>query len=201
MSFKTEEEKISYALGLSVGGSLKQSGVESLNTALFAEAIAAVMKGTEKKIAADEANKMLQAYFAKIQAQAEATLTKVGKEFLAKNKLNEGVVELESGLQYRVITPGSGEKPKASDKVKCHYHGTLINGHVFDSSVNRGEPAVFPVNGVIKGWEEALQLMEVGAKWQLFIPSELAYGAQGAGGAIGPHETLIFEVELLEIVK
>ncbi len=201
MSFKNDAEKISYALGLSVGGSLKQSGVDALDSALFAEAVNAVMTGAETKISSEEANKMLQEFFAALQAKAEETLTKVGKEFLAKNKLEEGVVELASGLQYRVITAGSGDKPTEKDQVKCHYHGTLINGNVFDSSVDRGEPAVFPVGGVIKGWVEALQLMEVGAKWQLFVPSDLAYGAQGAGGAIGPHETLIFEVELLEIVK
>lgn len=201
MSFNNDAEKISYALGLSVGGSLKSSGVEALEGAVFTEAIEAVMKGEETKISSEEANLMLQEFFGAIQAKAEATLTKVGKEFLAKNKLEEGVVELESGLQYKVITAGAGEKPTADQQVKCHYHGTLINGTVFDSSVERNEPAVFPVGGVIKGWVEALQLMEVGAKWQLFIPSDLAYGAQGAGGVIGPHETLIFEVELLEIVK
>ena len=201
MSFNNDAEKISYALGLSVGGSLKSSGVEALESAVFTEAIEAVMKGAETKMSSEEANQMLQEFFAAIQAKAEATLTKVGKEFLAKNKLNEGVVELESGLQYKVLTAGTGAKPSADAQVKCHYHGTLINGNVFDSSVERGEPAVFPVNGVIKGWVEALQMMEVGAKWQLFVPSDLAYGAQGAGGVIGPHETLIFEVELLEIVK
>lgn len=201
MSFKNDAEKISYALGLSVGGSLKSSGVEALESGMFTEAIEAIMKGEETKISSEEANQMLQEFFGALQAKAEATLSKVGKEFLAKNKLNEGVVELASGLQYKVINAGAGEKPKAEQQVKCHYHGTLINGTVFDSSVDRNEPAVFPVNGVIKGWVEALQMMEVGAKWQLFVPSDLAYGAQGAGQVIGPHETLIFEVELLEIVK
>lgn len=201
MSFKTEAEKISYALGLSVGGSLKQSGVEALDTALFAEALNAIIAGTDTKLTPQEANSLLQEYFAAIQKKAEDTLTKVGRAYLEKNKLEEGVVELPSGLQYKVLNAGAGEKPSETDKVRCHYHGTLINGTVFDSSVERNEPAVFPVNGVIKGWVEALQLMEVGAKWQLFVPSDLAYGAQGAGGVIGPHETLIFEVELLNIVK
>lgn len=201
MSFKTEEEKISYALGLSIGGSLKQSGVESLNAELFSEALQSVLSGTDAKMQGDEANALLQDFFGAKQKAAEEAMTKVGKEFLAKNKLNEGIVELESGLQYKVLTQGTGEKPTAADQVKCHYHGTLINGTIFDSSVERNEPAVFPVGGVIPGWVEALQLMEVGSKWQLFIPSDLAYGAQGAGGQIGPHETLIFEVELLEIVK
>ncbi len=200
MSFKNDMEKISYALGLSIGGSLKQSGVEELDSALFTEAVLAVMNGGEVKIQPEEANKTLQEFFSAMQAKAYETIIKVGKEFLAKNKLNDGVVELASGLQYQVLTAGSGAKPTATDKVKCHYHGSLINGTVFDSSVDRGEPAVFPVGGVIQGWVEALQLMEVGAKWRLFIPSELGYGAQGAGGAIGPHETLIFDVELLEIM-
>lgn len=200
MAFKTEEEKISYALGLSIGGSLKQSGVKSLNVELFTESMQSVLAGADIKMQPSEANTLLQEYFGKKQAEAKEAMTKVGREFLEKNKLNEGVVELPSGLQYKVLKNGEGSKPKASDQVKCHYHGTLIDGNVFDSSVDRGEPAVFPVNGVIKGWVEALQLMEVGAKWQLFVPYDLAYGEQGAGGQIGPYETLIFEVELLDIV-
>lgn len=201
MSFTTEEEKISYALGLSIGGSLKQSGVESINGELFSEAVKNVLAGAETKMTPDEANGMLQEFFGAKQKEAEETMTKVGQAYLAKNKLSEGVVELPSGLQYRIITEGDGPKPTEDQQVKCHYHGSLINGTVFDSSVDRGEPAVFPVGGVIPGWVEALQLMAVGSKWELFIPSNLAYGAQGAGGQIGPHETLIFEVELLEIVK
>ncbi len=201
MDFKTEEEKISYALGLSIGGSLMQSGVKEINTDLFTEAINSVITGTpEIKMKPSDANTLLQEYFGKKQAEAKEAMTKVGKDFLEKNKLNEGVVELPSGLQYKVLTKGEGSKPQATDQVKCHYHGTLIDGNVFDSSVDRGEPAVFPVNGVIKGWVEALQLMEVGSKWQLFIPYDLAYGEQGAGDRIGPYETLIFEVELLEII-
>ena len=123
-----------------------------------------------------------------------------GRTFLEENSKKENVVTLPSGLQYEILTEGSGEKPKATDKVKCHYHGTLLNGTVFDSSVQRGEPAVFGVNQVIKGWVEALQLMAEGSKWRLFIPSELAYGEQGAGGSIEPNSTLIFDVELLGIV-
>lgn len=201
MSFNNQNDQISYALGLSVGGSLKQSGVENLNGELFAEAVQGVMAGAETKMNPDEANQMLQEFFGAKQKEAEEAMTAVGKEYLAKNKLNEGVVELSSGLQYKILTQGTGVKPTEKDQVKCHYHGMLINGTVFDSSVDRGEPAVFPVGGVIPGWVEALQLMEVGSKWELFIPSNLAYGAQGAGGQIGPHETLIFQVELLEIVK
>lgn len=201
MSLNTQEEKISYALGLSIGGSLKQSGVESINSELFTEAVNAIMAEGETKMDPQAANELLKEFFGSKQKEAEETLTKVGKEYLAKNKLEEGIVELPSGLQYRVLVEGEGSKPLATDQVSCHYHGSLINGTVFDSSVERNEPATFPVNGVIQGWVEALQLMNVGSKWQLFIPSELGYGAQGAGGAIGPHETLIFEVELLDIVK
>ena len=201
MSFNNQDDQISYALGLSVGGSLKQSGVENLNGEIFAEAVQGVMAGAETKMSPEEANQMLQEFFGAKQKEAAEAMTAVGKEFLAKNKLEEGVVELESGLQYKVLTQGTGVKPTAEEQVKCHYHGSLISGVVFDSSVERNEPAVFPVSGVIPGWVEALQLMEVGSKWQLFIPSNLAYGEQGAGEAIGPHETLIFEVELLEIVK
>lgn len=199
--FKTEEEKISYALGLSIGGSLMQSGVKEVNIELFTEAVNSVVTGAKEiKMKPSEANTLLQEYFGKKQAEAKEAMTKVGAEFLSKNKLNEGVVELPSGLQYKILNQGDGPKPQATDQVKCHYHGTLIDGNVFDSSVDRGEPAVFPVNGVIKGWVEALQMMEVGSKWQLFVPYDLAYGEQGAGGQIGPYETLIFEVELLEIV-
>lgn len=201
MSFNNQDDQISYALGLSVAGSLKQSGVENLNAELFTEAVQGVLAGAETKMSPDDANKMLQEYFGAKQKEAEEAMTVVGKAYLAKNKLEEGVVELPSGLQYKILTQGTGEKPAETEQVKCHYHGMLINGTVFDSSVDRGEPAVFPVGGVIPGWVEALQLMEVGSKWELFIPSNLAYGAQGAGGQIGPHETLIFQVELLEIVK
>lgn len=200
MTLKTEAEKISYALGLSVGGSLKQSGVEALDLSLFAEAVNTSLLGSEAKIAPQEANQLLQAYFSAIQAKASEKLNAVEKEFFAKNKLQEGVVTLPSGLQYKVLKPGAGKKPTIDKQVKCHYHGTRLDGKIFDSSIQRGKAATFPVSGVIQGWVEALQLMELGAKWQLFIPSALAYGAQGTGNTIGPHETLIFEIELLEII-
>jgi FKBP-type peptidyl-prolyl cis-trans isomerase FklB len=151
-------------------------------------------------ISHQDANQVIEEYFNKQQNIQGAINEQEGIEFLAKNKLNSDIVELESGLQYRIIANGEGAKPSITDKVKCHYHGTLINGTVFDSSVARKEPAVFPVNGVIKGWIEALQLMGIGAKWQLFIPPHLAYGDHGAGGPIGPKTTLIFEVELIAIV-
>jgi len=142
---------------------------------------------------------ILNTYFAELQAKQHAGAKEEGEAFLTANKEKEGVVTLPSGLQYQVITEGTGEKPSVNSNVTTHYHGTTIDGKVFDSSVQRGQPASFPVSGVIKGWTEALQLMPVGSKWRLFIPSELAYGERGAGDAIGPHSALIFEVELLSI--
>ena len=147
----------------------------------------------------EEANQTLQEYFSKQQEEMLNKNLEIGAAFLEENSKKENVVSLPSGLQYEIITEGSGAKPKATDSVKCHYHGTLLDGTVFDSSVQRGQPAVFGVNQVIKGWVEALQLMSVGSKWKLFIPSSLAYGSQGAGNSIEPNSTLIFEVELLGI--
>ena len=134
-----------------------------------------------------------------MQAKQAESAIRAGKDFLADNAKKDSIVTLASGLQYEIMTEGNGAKPAAADQVECHYHGTLIDGTVFDSSVERGEPAVFPVNGVIQGWVEALQLMPVGSKWRLFIPSDLAYGERGAGQQIGPHTTLVFEVELISI--
>ncbi|MCT4614885.1 MAG: FKBP-type peptidyl-prolyl cis-trans isomerase [Marinifilaceae bacterium] len=201
MKFNTDQEKISYCLGLSIASNLITSGVKSLEIDPFVEALEAAFNGKTPELSPEEANQVLQEFFTKVQQEQAAKATEAGKVFLEENAKNEDVVCLESGLQYSIITKGEGEIPTASDNVKCHYHGTLIDGTVFDSSVNRGEPAVFPVSGVIKGWVEALQLMPVGSKWKLFIPSDLAYGAQGAGNLIGPNTTLIFEVELLEITK
>lgn len=192
-------EKISYALGLNVAANLVQSGIKDLNIENFSRGLKNMLEGSDLEMSNEEASALLQSYFQELQAKQHEGAIKEGQEFLAANAKNEGVVELPSGLQYSIIKEGNGPKPKATDSVKCHYHGTLLNGQVFDSSVQRNDPAVFPVNGVIKGWVEALQLMPVGSKWKLFIPSNLAYGAQGAGQAIGPHTTLIFEVELLEI--
>ena len=152
------------------------------------------------EIMPDEANNILQDYFDKLQQAKGKEAKAKGEKFLAENKKKEGVVALPSGLQYKILTAGNGPKPKASDTVKCHYEGRLINGTVFDSSIRRNEPAEFPVSGVIAGWVEALQLMPVGSKWQLYIPSELAYGTHGAGQSIGPNQTLIFDVELLAII-
>ena len=159
------------------------------------------MEEKQPAITYDEAKEVINEYFIKLQKEKMEINKKAGEEFLHINKGRAGVVELPSGLQYQVLKQGNGAKPSVTDKVKCHYHGTLINGTVFDSSVQRGQPAVFGVNQVIPGWVEALQLMPVGSKWRLFIPSNLAYGEHGAGEMIEPNSTLIFDVELLDIVK
>ncbi|MFY0653296.1 MAG: FKBP-type peptidyl-prolyl cis-trans isomerase [Cyclobacteriaceae bacterium] len=194
-----ELEKISYSLGVNVGMSLKSQGLNEINTELFADALGDIFNQNDLKIDTQESAQLLNDHFTKLQAKQHSGAIEEGKAFLEENKTKEGVVTLESGLQYKVINEGSGEKPTASSTVTTHYHGTTIDGDVFDSSVDRGTPASFPVNGVIAGWTEALQLMAVGSKWQLFVPSDLAYGERGAGGKIGPHTTLIFEVELLEV--
>jgi len=195
-----ELEKFSYALGMSIAGNLIQSGVKTVNPELFLEAFKDTYEGKKPMVAPEDANRILEEFIGKANADKGADNMEEGLKFLAENRSQEGVIELPSGLQYKVLKDGDGEMPTAADQVKCHYHGTLINGTVFDSSVERGEPATFPVNGVIKGWVEALQLMSTGSKWRLFIPSDLAYGQQGAGGAIGPNTALIFDVELLEII-
>lgn len=200
MKYTEEQDKVSYCLGLSIASNLLTSGVKTLSTEPFVEALEAAFNGQMPELSPEEANAILQEFFGKLQEEQAGKAIGEGKAFLEANKKNEGIIELESGLQYQVITEGKGEMPKASDSVKCHYHGTLINGTVFDSSVDRGEPTTFPVSGVIAGWVEALQLMPLGSKWKLFVPANLAYGAQGAGNLIGPHTTLIFDVELLEIV-
>lgn len=194
-------EKLSYSLGQSIAGNLQNSGVAGLDVEAFARGLKHHIEGTTPEIAPEEANQIINAFFTELQSKQFEANIEAGKQFLAENAKREEVVVLDSGLQYEVLTVGQGDKPAATDNVRCHYHGTLIDGSVFDSSVQRGEPAVFPVNGVIAGWVEALQLMEVGSKWKLFIPSDLAYGERGAGQQIGPHTTLVFEVELLEIVK
>ena len=196
---KEEKEKLSYCLGANIGMSLQSQGLIELDANIFAGAINDVVSNSELKINSEDINSYLQEYFGKLQAEQQKVAIAEGEEFLKKNSSQEGVVTLESGLQYKVLKEGSGEKPKATDTVTTHYHGTLISGEVFDSSVERSEPASFPVNGVIPGWVEALQLMPVGSKWKLFVPPHLAYGERGAGQKIGPNTTLIFEVELLSI--
>ena len=195
-----ELENFSYALGMSIAGNLIQTGVKTVNPEFFLNGFKDVFKGGETMIHPEEANEILEDFIGKLNRNKGAGNLEEGKKFLAENKKKQGVVELPSGLQFKVLTEGEGEIPTINDQVKCHYHGTLIDGTVFDSSVERGQPAVFPVNGVIQGWVEALQLMSTGSKWRLFIPSDLAYGSHGAGGAIGPNSTLIFDVELLKII-
>lgn len=193
-------EKFSYALGLSIASNLIQSGVKNIDPANFILALEDLFTGKEPQMTPEQANQILQEFMDEQQSGDATKNLEEGLMFLAENLKNNDVVETASGLQYKILAQGNGESPSASDQVKCHYHGMLIDGTVFDSSVQRGTPAVFPVNGVIQGWVEALQMMSVGAKWRLFIPSDLAYGERGAGGSIGPNSTLIFDVELLEIV-
>jgi len=197
----SEKQKFSYAVGIQIGQDLKRNGM-AIEAGPVAMAIEDVITGKEPKLTVPE----MQALFADFQKREAARKELAGKmnkeegdKFLAENKGKEGVTELPSGLQYKVITAGTGKQPTATDTVSVHYRGTLINGTEFDSSYQRGEPATFPVNGVIKGWTEALQLMKVGAKWQLFIPSDLAYDTRGAGGDIGPNSMLMFDVELLSV--
>lgn len=194
-------DKVSYALGLSIGNNFQNSGIKELNAEDFLQGLKDVLNETKPAISYDEAKEVINEYFGKLQSEKLENNKKAGEEFLEINSHKAGVTELPSGLQYQILKQGSGATPLATDKVKCHYHGTLINGTVFDSSVQRGQPAVFGVSQVIPGWVEALQLMPVGSKWRLFIPSELAYGERGAGDAIEPNSTLIFDVELLDIVE
>lgn len=193
-------DKVSYALGLSIGQNFKASGFENINGDDFLLGLNSVLNETEPAMTIEEAKTTINAYFAEVQQKAIRLNKEAGEEFLKINSHKAGVTTLESGLQYEVITEGNGPKPQLKDTVRCHYHGTLINGVVFDSSMDRGEPAEFPLQGVIKGWTEILQLMPVGSKWKVTIPSELAYGDRGAGQHIQPGSTLIFIIELLAIV-
>lgn len=186
---------------MSIGNNFMNSGIKSLNVEDFTKGLNDILNNISPAISYDEAKSIINDYFIKLQQDKSENNKRAGEEFLSINKCKAGIVTLPSGLQYEVLKKGEGMKPSANDKVKCHYHGTLINGVVFDSSVQRNEPAVFGVSQVIPGWVEALQLMPVGSKWRLFIPSGLAYGEHGAGESIEPNSTLIFEVELLDIVN
>jgi len=197
---QTEDiEELSTSLGLLMGNNMKSQGFENLDPELFARAMKDAM---EREVSDDElnaANKTVNAFMQSQQESKHADNKKAGEEFLAKNKLRPEVKVTESGLQYEILEKGEGPIPTADDKVKVHYHGTLVNGEVFDSSVDRGEPISLPVTGVIQGWQEALQMMPVGSKWKLYIPYDIAYGERGAGSTIKPYSTLIFEISLLEI--
>lgn len=202
---KTQKDKVSYALGMNLGTNLHKQSVE-VDPAIVLRGLKDALAAGKTLLTEDEVRAALTQLQAEVRnkqqeimKQAGEANRKEGQEFLAANKAKEGIVTLPSGLEYKILTEGTGPKPAATDSVSCNYRGTLLNGKEFDSSYKRGQPATFPVNGVIKGWTEALQLMPVGSKWQLFIPSELAYGDRGAGPDIGPGSTLIFEVELLSI--
>jgi len=196
-------DKTSYAIGMSFGQQLAQSNIKGLDWASFAAGVEAMCDGKKPEVTFGEAQQLLSAYFNKLEEEAKKAgeaVRKAGEEYLKKNAQREEVTVMPSGLQYEVLTPAIGQKPTEKDRVRVHYHGTLIDGTVFDSSVRRGEPAEFGVTQVIKGWVEALQLMPVGAKWRLYIPYNLAYGEQGAGASIPPYAALIFDVELLAII-
>lgn len=199
-------DKVSYALGLGIGSQLKSMGADSLNIDDFAQAIKDTISGAELKVSHKESQQIVQEFFKEQEAKQRAQAAENGKvareegeKFLAENAKKDGVQVTESGLQYSVIKEGTGKSPKATDTVVCHYEGFLTNGIVFDSSIQRGEPAAFPLNAVIAGWTEGLQLMKEGGKTRFFIPYNLAYGEAGAAGAIPPYAALIFDVELLEV--
>ena len=194
-------DKFSYAIGLGIGQNLLGMGAKGIEVNDFAQAIKDVLEGNQTAISHQEAREIVNKYFEELEQKMNAASIEQGKAFLTEKAKRANVVTLPSGLQYEVIKEGNGKLAKATDQVKCHYEGTLIDGTLFDSSVKRGQPAVFGVNQVIPGWVEALQLMPEGSKWKLYIPSELAYGAQGAGEMIPPHSTLVFEVELLEVLN
>ena len=197
---KNEKDSLSYAMGVLMANNLKSDNV-AVEASVFHEAFEAVMNDGDLSMSMEEAGAIVKAHFDAKAAKAQLENKSAGVSFLAENGKKKGVTTLPTGLQYEVLTEGTGEMPGATDKVTVHYTGTLMDGTVFDSSVDRGEPATFGVNQVIAGWTEALQLMKKGSKWKLVIPSDLAYGDRGAGGQIGPDATLIFEVELIEINK
>jgi len=199
-------DKLSYALGLSIGRQLSQMGVAELNAGDFAQAVKDMIDGKESQIPTNEAQQLLGEYFRQQEEKQRAEAAEKykgakseGEKYLTENAKKDGVITLPSGLQYQVLQEGNGKSPKATDKVVCHYEGMLVDGTMFDSSIQRGEPATFPLNGVIAGWTEGLQLMKEGAKYRFFIPYQLGYGERGAGASIPPFATLIFDVELIEV--
>lgn len=203
LALSTEKDSASYALGIAIGSNVKRNGMEEVNMEQFAAAFQAVLAGDSATLMdAQAADQFLQGFFQKLYQKKLDENLKAGQKFLEENKQREGIVETPSGLQYEVLKEGDGEKPEADSKVRVHYHGTLIDGTVFDSSVERGEPAEFKLNQVIRGWREALQLMPVGSKWKIYVPTELGYGRNvRPGSKIEPNAALIFEVELLSILE
>ena len=200
-------DKLSYALGIGIGRQLSQMGAESLNIDDFAQAIKDIIGGQPLQVSDSEAQQLVNSFFQQQEAKQRAAAAEKGKaakeageKFLAENAKKDGIITLPSGLQYQVLKEGNGKRPKATDRVKCHYEGTLIDGTMFDSSIQRGEPAVFGLNQVIAGWTEGVQLMQEGAKYRFFIPYNLGYGEHGAGASIPPFAALVFDVELIEVV-
>lgn len=204
MNLDTIDQKASYAIGLQIGEQLKESGLNNLELNALKQAMEDVLNGNQPALPLQELHEALRHVHEQAMQEKNKQAEKIaqaGNDFLAENLKKEGVKQTESGLQYEVIHQGTGAIPKATDQVKVHYTGQLIDGTIFDSSVQRGEPAQFPVNGVIRGWVEALKIMPIGSKWRLYIPHDLAYGAQGAGASIPPYSALVFDVELLDIVN
>lgn len=193
-------DKFSYGLGMGIGQNLLSMGVKGMSVEDFVKGLIDVLKGNKTELTHSEAQKVVNEHFQKLAEEAYAVNKQAGEKFLAENAKKEGVVVLPSGLQYEVLAEGNGKKPSATDRVQCHYEGTLIDGTIFDSSIKRGEPAVFGVNQVIRGWVEALQLMQEGAKWRLYIPYDMAYGEHGAGEMIPPYSALVFDVELIKVL-
>jgi len=194
-------DKLSYSLGVSVGANLKQQGFNPEIIDDFVDGLKDIFEGKQLKIEETEVNKIVTEYFQEMQKKSQQDKKDAQKKYFEQNALKEEVQEEPSGLQYEILREGKGESPGLNNTVKVHYHGTFLDGRVFDSSVQREKPVTFPVNGVIKGWQEALQKMKPGSKWKLYVPSDLAYGEKGAGNAIPPHTPLLFEVELLEVVE
>ncbi|MFD1144282.1 FKBP-type peptidyl-prolyl cis-trans isomerase [Larkinella insperata] len=194
-------DSVSYSIGVNVGLGLKQQNLGNANLKALTKALQDALQSSNTQIAPEQANRIIGEFFQRERSVKAEANKKVGEQYLAENKSKPGIMTTASGLQYQILKAGTGPKPAATDTVKAHYTGRLIDGTVFDSSVERGQPLEIPVNQVIQGWSEALQLMPVGSKWKLYIPSTLAYGSQGAGSQIGPNSTLVFDIELLEIVK
>lgn len=193
-------DKFSYGLGMGIGQNLLSMGVKEMNVEDFIKGIKDILAGNKTEMTHAEAQKVVNEHFRKLAEEAYAINKAAGENFLAENAKKAGVITLPSGLQYEIVKKGNGKRPAATDRVQCHYEGTLIDGTVFDSSIKRGEPAVFGVNQVIKGWVEALQLMPEGSKWRLYIPYDMAYGEHGAGEMIPPYSALIFDVELIKVL-
>jgi len=204
IDLKSENGKLSYTIGVSMGHSLKRQNMKTLDPKVIGQAIGDVLSGAKLKLSDADMKAVMAAFRVKMAAERKAAVTKnkvAGDAFRAKNKTRKGVKTLANGMQYEIMKEGKGAKPKATDTVIVHYHGTLIDGTVFDSSVKRGKPATFPVNGVIQGWQKILPMMPAGSKWKVVIPPELAYGPRGTGGTIGRNATLIFEIEYISLKK